>query len=415
MTSRAYSWSGRTLDELEEAYWDDVAPRLRDADLDPHEVPSYQDLIDAGVSGIARPFTKGIHSSEWTLQQFLADYVGLDGGSRDSDPWGIDDATTRDHLDEHLAALRRRRELAESTIASTRSRLARWVEIYADLHGQADVVDRARDPGLATSEFDRNLAVFDVLDEELGSDETKLSYLSAVDAFYSRLERRSIAAFNPVAEFGREFPWTRPQERDNPSLDPQEVRTLYEEADGLEEQLLVVATAGWGLRRREVAELHVGQFILDDGEPRLVFDEDRKSGPGTVALIYGVDVLEDRIAALADRSEWTGHLFPSTKQSGPISPSTVTRRFKRLADRAGVDVLQEAGAGVAKPHMARRFWYQAYQDAVSLAMDRLEDVARDQGAESVDVVWNNYLDEEQRRKHRRDAMREQLADAFVPA
>lgn len=410
-----HSWSGLSLEELEQVYWDKVAPRLRDLDIDPHEVPRYQDLVNAGVSGFARPFAKGAHAGDWTTRQFLAEYVGLDDGSRDDNPWGLDDETTRGHLDDYLQHQRRRRELADTTVASLRSRLARWVQTYKDLHGEANVVERAQDPDLETVEFDRNLQVFDRLDEELGSDETKLAYLSAVDGFYSRLERRSIAAFNPVGDFDREYPWERPDQRDNPSLDASDVQTLYATAEGLEEQLLVVATAGWGLRRSEVAQLHVGQLVLDDGHPRVVFDDDRKSGPATIALVYGVGVLEARIDELADRSGWSGHLFPSPEHRGPVAADTVTRRFRELADRSDVQVYTDDGPGVATPHMARRYWYQAYQDAIDETMDRLKDVAEAQGASSVDVVWNNYLDEEQRREHRREAMREQLADAFEGA
>ncbi|RDZ34420.1 integrase, partial [Haloferax sp. Atlit-47N] len=104
-----------------------------------------------------------------------------------------------------------------------------------------------------------------------------------------------------------------------------------------------------------------------------------------------------------------GYLFPSRSSStGHVSVSTVRRRFKRLADRAGVVI----DGDTPTPKMGRRFWYSAYQEAVGEVLEGLEGVAEDQGSSSTEVVLRNYLSREQERRARRRRMEEKLETAF---
>lgn len=111
-----------------------------------------------------------------------------------------------------------------------------------------------------------------------------------------------------------------------------------------------------------------------------------------VTLLYGVDIVTDRINTLADRKNWNRYLFPS-RSSSPIhvSVSTIRRQFKQFADTAGVVVDGETPT----PEMGRQFWYSAYQEAVGEVLEGLEGVAEDQGSSSTDVVLRNYLSREQ--------------------
>jgi len=71
--------------------------------------------------------------------------------------------------------------------------------------------------------------------------------------------------------------------------------------DASENRLLVLALCAWGLRPNGVAYLRVRQFVLDistDEVPYITFEA--KNGPGEVSLLYGKEVLEDRIAMFAD-------------------------------------------------------------------------------------------------------------------
>jgi len=172
---------------------------------------------------------------------------------------------------------------------------------------------------------------------------------------------------------------------------------------------LILALCGWGLRRNEVASLHVSQLVLEGDDPHIYFEE-RKNGPGTVALLYGRETLADRIDALgaADR-EWSGYLFPSSRASnGHVVGETIQARFQRVAERAGVRVRGETPTS----KMGRRFWYTAYANAQKRLLENLDAIAADQGSSDASVVLKNYLSETERRQYRREYMRERLAEAF---
>jgi hypothetical protein len=142
--------------------------------------------------------------------------------------------------------------------------------------------------------------------------------------------------------------------------------------------------------------------------PYLSFDT-RKNGPGTVALIYGQDVLADRIAQLSERQRWDGYLFPSPDaRRDHVTGESLTRRFKSIATRADVRVRGE----LPTSKMGRRFWYSAYADAVEIVIERLQSVAHEQGSSDPMVVFRNYLSEEKRREYLRDSMYDHLAEAF---
>jgi len=176
--------------------------------------------------------------------------------------------------------------------------------------------------------------------------------------------RCGVATYNPVSNFDKEYGWERSYP-ENSVLDPRRVRALYEHAGDDEDELLVLALCAWGLRPNEVVALHTSQFVLDGDDPHIAFDE-RKNGPGTVALLYGRETLEDRLIDLGDREDWNGYLFPSTAASdGRIVADTVGNRFKSLAERAGVTVRGQTPT----PKMGRRFWYTAYTDAVSTLVE----------------------------------------------
>jgi integrase len=181
-------------------------------------------------------------------------------------------------------------------------------------------------------EIQRVTAVFDVLDEALESNDSKRRYRSDIDDLYSWLVDRGYGAFNPVRY---DHEWNVPK-RDNPALSPKQVGQLAATADDIEDELIVLGLCAWGLRRSELANLHVQNVELQADSAHLSFDT-RKNGPGTVALIYGKDVLETRIGQLSDREEWDGYLFPSPDaRRDHMTGETLNRRFKSIATRADV-------------------------------------------------------------------------------
>ncbi|MFC7187943.1 tyrosine-type recombinase/integrase [Halorubrum yunnanense] len=400
-----------SLDELIEFYETEIADEMYHAGMSPAtKRPSYEWLADHGYSGIA--YTLREHH-DLTLKQFIVEEVGVDAGVDDGTPgyeWGINDEETIERFETYLRDRQRRQNLADSTIRSKRTRLARYAREYEALHGEAPLVDRVGDRDLQPEEIERVLSVFDVLDHELASNDSKAKHHYDVKDWYVWLQNRAIGTYNPAATVATSFGgWDTDTEsgETKPALRPDQLREILAVCDDRADRLLVVALGAWGLRRGEVAALHVSQFIPNAEPPRLEF-EDRKNGPSSVQLLYGVDEYLDRVEAL-DATGWNGYLFPSNAaESGHVAPGTVNNRFERLVETAGVTLHGERPT----PHACRRFWYNAYQDAMQDLQEQVAPMAADQGSSSAAVVVDKYLSEEQVRRARRDAMRERLADVF---
>jgi len=224
-----------SLEELQHHWNAYIEVDLEQAGYDLETRPTYRDLLDVGAGGIQ--YTLREHH-DMTLSEFL-ETVGYHETSDESYPWGIEDETTIDELESYALTLERRQNLAGTTIASKKARLTTFVQLYRDIHGQANIVDEGDDP-------------------------------------------------------------------------------------------------------------------------RIHFDN-RKNGPGTVALIYGIETLADRIDELGTRD---------------------------------------------------RRWYTTYLESQKQLLENLDVIAADQGSSDSSVVLNNYLSEEERRNYRRAFMRDQLAKAF---
>ena len=404
MSEQTYNWSRKSLDELGDFYEREIAPERRQDGYDPNEIPSYQWLVDHGFSGLQ--YTVREHH-EMTLTEFFEQAVGLgDDTPPETRSWPIDNEQMIEYLEQYFRS-QQRGSAAETTLQSKRSRLGQFLRHYDDLHGTSAIVSRITDVADQPEEIQRVTAVFDVLDEELKSNDSKRRYRSDIDDLYSWLVDRGYGAFNPV-RYDHEWDVAK---RDNPALAPAQVGSLAAAAENIEERLIVLGLCAWGLRRSELATLHVENVELQTESPYLSFDT-RKNGPGTVALIYGQDALADRISQLSDRQGWDGYLFPSPDaRRDHVTGETLNRRFKSIATRADVRVRGE----LPTSKMGRRFWYSAYADAVEMVIERLQSVAHEQGSSDPMVVFRNYLSEEKRREYLRDAMYERLAEAFEDA
>lgn len=161
---------------------------------------------------------------------------------------------------------------------------------------------------------DEVFAAFDYLNEATGKSDTIIKRIAdIVEAFYSHLVSRRLVGTNPAAGLDDEFKWATNTGGDTPALSTEHVRGLYDAADDLEKELLVVALAGWGLRTNEVPALHIDQIEgMTEDTPRIEFDE-RKNGPGSVSILYGIDVLQERLVQMSDQEDWSRYLFPSTR------------------------------------------------------------------------------------------------------
>lgn len=400
------SWTLLDRDGLVDAYWDVVAPAMRADGLDPEtEQPTYEWLNEHGFRTLL--YTLQEHH-DTTFSAFWRDDLGMEPPGFD---WRIDDRDTVDALERYLDRQQQRKSWSESTVDAHRSRLARYVRAYASVNDTDDLLSPvARDSDVPAHEaVDACWATFDALDTEVARETLRRIYITVSD-WYTTLVSRREAALNPTD--GLDYNWAGDDDgtTENPPLAPDHVTALFGAATDTREQLLVVALCGWGLRSGEVAALHVDQLVLDDDAPRIEF-ESRKNGPGSVALIYGQDVVERRIAEF-DAEEWNGYLFPSSRSaSGHRTGGTIRNWFAELTERASLP--DQIGGRRPVPQMARRFWYDRYSSTVEeLVEHQIQEVAEEQGSASASVVWDDYLSEARRRELRREFMREKLSSAF---
>ena len=402
------AWSLLGRDGLVDAYWDVVAPAMRADGLDPEtKQPTYEWLNDNGFRRFI--YTLQEHH-DTTVTEFCTQDLDLESPGFD---WGVDDSDTVAALDRYLDRQKQRKSWRESTVDAHRSRLARYVRTYATVNDTDDLLSPvARDSDTPAHEaVDACWATFDALDQEVARETLRRIYITVSD-WYTTLVSRREAALNPTD--GLDYNWSGDDAgtSSNPPLEPAHVAALFDAAADSREQVLVVALCGWGLRSGEVAALHVDQLVLNDA-PRIEF-ESRKNGPGSVALIYGQDIVEQRIAQFSD-DEWSGYLFPSARsQSGHRTSGTIRNWFDDLAKRA--EIPAEIDGRKPVPQMARRFWYDRYSSTVEeLVEHQIQEIAAEQGSASASVVWTDYLSADRRRELRREFMEAKLASAFDPA
>lgn len=407
------SWTLLDREDLVDAYWAVVAPVMEGNGLEPRrEKPTHSWLRDHGF----RPLLYALREyHDLTFGEFWQEELELESKETGYD-WATSHNRTTEALESFLDSRRERKGLADSSIDTLRYRLNRYVSAYSDENDTDDLVTAVvRESDVPAYEaVDACWAAFDRLHSELDGGQTKRRIHLVVSNWYAHLVRRKWAAVNPADGLDDEFDWSNGEgDADTPCLATEHVRALYQAANGSEERLLVLALCAWGLRPNEVARLHTHQFVLDvldDEVPYIAFEE-RKNGPGEVSLLYGQEVLEERLAAFADRDDWDGYLFPSPHASGgPVSRWTVWNRFTQLADRAGLP--DEIDGVSPAPKMGRRYWYDAYSASLDVVLGSLDEIAAEQGSASADVVLQNYLSETRARKLRRQYMREQLATAF---
>jgi integrase len=401
------SWTLLDRDGLVDAYWDVVAPAMRADGLDPEtEQPTYEWLNDNGFRRFIYTLQEHLDT---TVTEFCKQDLDLEFQRYE---WEINHQDTVDALERYLDRQQQRKSWSDSTVDAHRSRLGRYVRAYAVVNDTDDLLASVgRDSDIPAHEaVDACWATFDALDQEVARETLRRIYITVSD-WYTTLVSRREAALNPSD--GLDYNWSGDGagSSSNPPLSPDHVAALYGAAKGTREQLLVVALCGWGLRSGEVAALHTNQIVLNDDAPRIEF-ESRKNGPGSVALIYGHDVVETRITQFSDDEDWNGYLFPSPRSSsGHRTGGTIRNWFENLAERAGLPETIDDHRPV--PQMARRFWYDRYSSTVEeLVKHQIQEVAEEQGSASATVVWDDYLSEDRRRELRRDFMREKLATAF---
>ncbi|WP_435197438.1 tyrosine-type recombinase/integrase [Natronomonas sp. EA1] len=400
-------WTMLPREGLVDAYEAVVVPALREHGEDPTARPSHRWLSDHGFRGLIYALTT-YHDT--TFARFWnAEFGGRPPAGYD---WGLSDDSTVERFQQFLSDRKRGLRWSERTVDAHRYRLARYARAYESLHGDGDLLSpvAVESDTPAHEAIARGRETFAHLDSQVGR--TTLGRIfETVDSWYDYLVGRRLAAVNPVKSVDADYRWDDAGDDgpSNPALAPAHVSALVDAAADTRERLLVVALCGFGLRSSEVAALHVSQLALEGETPHIAFEE-RKNGPGVVNLVYGVDVVEDRLVALSDEEHWNGYLFPSVRsRSGHVTRGTIRDWFAELADRADIP---DIGGSSPVPQMGRRFWYDAYTSTMDAVLEHVAEIAEEQGSASPEVVWDNYLSAARKQQLRRRFMRERLAEAF---
>lgn len=395
-------WSVLTETQLAEAYRAVVEPALRSEGRDPEtDRPSYEWLSSNGFRGLTYAL-KEYHDTTfvtfWQETLGYADDAGYD--------WGIHDDETRESMQRYLEEKQADRDggWSDTTRETRRYRLARYARSYRAKHGTDDLLAPVYDGDRETAAIDAAWETYRFMRADGLSDPTIARIHDAIWDWYDWLETRAVAAFNPVDGADRQFDWDRSHNASPVALDAEHVSALNEAAVTGRDRILVIALCAWGLRAGEVAALHEDQLHLDNEKPHIAFDE-RKNGPGTVAVVYGAEEVR-RYCSRRD-----GYLFPSEQsRTGHVWASTIADWFHDLADRAGVP--EKIDGEPRKPHMGRRFWYEAYSQTMDDVLKFIEGIAADQGSASGRVVLEDYMSDARVREQRRQYMQERLAAAF---
>lgn len=415
-TTDDVSWTLLDVEDLVAAYREVVAPALRDDGLDPEtDRPTHDWLRDNGFRSLLYALRK--HHDK-TFGQFWTEDLDLEDA--DDYDWSTTDEQTLEALNSFLDSQRNRAELADSSIRTLRYRLDRYIRAYRAANDTDDLMTPvAHDGGGSRRQAtDECWATFDRLHDQLDAPSTKRRIHLTVSNWHEHLKRRKWIKINPADGIEEEYRWVTEDSRsgndsDTPCLDTDHIRALYANAENPRERLLVVALAAWGLRPNEVAGLHVSQFEtdMDDDEVSYIDFEARKNGPGEVSLLFGREILDDRVAELDDHEDGAGYLFPSPHASNNhVTRGTIYNWFCDLADHAGLP--NEVEGVSVSPKLCRRYWYDAYTSVLEAVLEGVEDIASEQGSSDPQVVMQNYLSDDRARTVRRGFMRDQLAEAF---
>lgn len=412
-------WEEFTKEDFINFYWETIAPVLEREGYEvdkPQPAHAYRSLgMGRYIAAIRRHF-------DCTFKEFLQNEIGLEtGGDEHEINWATDDDRTQDLLDDFIDDLRRRNSNIESE--NTLQRIAynqnSFLEEFETAHGTSKLVPTLEE--LDEDEiYDYVLDVYDLLNERVNSVNTKTRYIEDHGKFFSYLSRPGgPLTSNPIPDIAKRFNWTRKEvdALERPALDWEQVQDLWYATETLEEKVLVIAACAWGLRTNEIASLHINNLHFDPGPgapfngPVVTFEQ-RKNQPNPVNVIFGRTVVNERIDQLRNQygDEWNGYLFPSRDRRSEHleSKSILIRRFKPLANRAGVTVNGKS----PNLKMARRFWYHNYWEGQQRLFELVTYAAEEQGSTDPEVVVENYLGDLSRLEFMRLWMRSGLGEAF---
>lgn len=332
-------------------------------------------------------------------------FLLLTSASRsDEYEWYIDDVATIERANAYLNDRVECRDWSPSTKRTHRAQINHVFRRFSKEYGDDRLIAIANEPELKTEVYDSFKEAVKNLRQDLASDDSAHHYVRAVHRFFEWLERSNRIAYDPMEDIEVDFRWDWHSE--STQLKADQVRQLWIDAGTIEERMLVIGYCIWGVRTKELPEVHIDQINLDKEVPTIEFEEpERKNGQGQVSLIFGLDTLSNLLDDRASQPDWDGYLFPSDKDDRSVlSPSQMRQRFKELCSKAGVKV----DGDLATPKHGRSFYYNILTQTETDLLKTAEKIAEEQGATDAEAVRDFYLTSEKRRRYRHVFFRQRI-------
>lgn len=398
---RMTDWVNKSYKELADFYWSEIAPERRKQGFDPNEdIPKYNWINQNGYSGLHHALKR---DHETTTREFFEDVINPSSGYE----YPGDDSRTHRQIDNHLEAIAQRKDYAESTIASKQSRLSRIIEIKRELYGTGDLIILGKQD--TTNSFQKLMDIFDRIDEDLNSDQSKRNIQSDLISFFAHLERRGIVDYNPATSLRQEYEFKYDCSSPVHILSEEQIRKIWEATQTLEEKVIVILYIGHGLRTNEAPDLTVENFVIQTEVPYIKLEE-RKNQSGTIPLLVGQNYIAEKFQSVQTPGSGTDPLFPSPDMNREaLTGATMRRKFKDICSRAGVTVNNK----IPTPRNGRKTWYTMYIDVFENLKKVADTVSTEQGSKDPEVVLNNYYPLESELEQYRNEMKDQLKNVFT--
>lgn len=390
------SWTDMSYEEIKDWYWSEIASERRKQGYNPNEdVPTYSWLNKNGYSGLHRALKR---DHGMTTRDFFEDVIEPTDGY----DYPGNNRRTHQQIENLLEAVADRKDYADSTINSKRSRLSRIIKIKREIHGDGDLILLGKQE--TTNSFQKLVNIFDRIDEELKSQQSKRNHQSDLISFYSHLERRGIVDYNPATSLQQEYSWDYDCSTPVYLLSEEQIKQIWEATRTKEEKVIVILYIGHGLRTSEVPDLTRENFVIQTNVPHIKL-EDRKNQPGKIPLLVGKNYIADLLRESQTPGDSMDPLFPSNHMNREaVTGATLRRRFKKICSRAGVTV----NGKTPTPQNGRKTWYTMYIDVFENLTKVAEIVSAEQGSKDPQVVLDHYYPTANELEQYREEMKNKL-------
>ncbi|WP_134672276.1 hypothetical protein [Halorussus marinus] len=381
----------------------EVREILKVEDKPPDVKPTHSWLVDHGFSGIRNYAER----EGKTVDEVLLEECGFESRGRKPLPGSHAETNelVRDFLEKEEEVFSRLDN--PDSMSNTWTYMRKLQEVCRDALGSSNLLRPARAPKGKNVRL--TLKIFQELNRQYPSEGSRSNLAYALIAFYDYWKMMGEVDSNPAKQLLPRMGWEYNRESPELKLTPAQVRECWEVTETLEEKILVLSLAGSGLRTKGPLIINAQEdIILDETDPRICLDDDRKNGPGVVPIMAGVDYFDLYIEELAE--DGYEMLFPSDQsEDGTRSTTWVRNQIENIVDRADV---QLPDGSKPTPKNFRQFWYNEFYDAQEAYLAKVEFVADAQASASPDIVDKHYLTEHRKRDHFRKFAHEHFATAF---